>query len=95
MARRFVLMHDLFIGDAVDDAGRLLQHFQGGRLIAAFNRFANLLDRSAQSGAQTDIVSATFLTLFRAFSRLFGVCHGYRGMKKSIKDYKTNWVGLE
>jgi hypothetical protein len=95
MARRFVLMHDLFIGDAVDDAGRLLEHFQGSRLIAAFDRLTDFFDGGAQGGAQTDVVSATFLTLFRAFSRLFGICHGYRGMKKSIKDYKTNWGGLE
>ncbi len=88
MARRFILVHDFLIGDAVDDAGRLLEHFQGSRLVAAFDRLTDFLDSGAQSRTQTDIVSATFLTLLRAFSRLFGVCHGYQGTEKSIADYK-------
>ena len=81
MARGLVFMHDLLIGDAVDNAGGLLEHLQGDRLVTAFDRLTDFFDGGPQGGPQTDVVSATFLALFRAFSSLLRVCHGYRGTK--------------
>ena len=44
VARSLIFMHDFFIGNAVDNAGRLLKYFERGSLIAAFNRFTDFLN---------------------------------------------------
>ncbi len=95
VASGFIFMHDFLIGDAVDDAGRLLKDFQCGSLVAAFDCFANFLNGGTQGRTQADIVGATFLALFRALSGLFGICHGDSCAEKSIRDYKTIWIGWE
>ncbi len=68
MARGFILVNDLLVGDRIEYFGGLLQNAAGSRFVACFDRFAYALDRTAQLRAQAGIVAPTLLALPRGFS---------------------------
>src|SRR5690606_33411556 len=75
MTSSLVLVNDVFVGNAVDDAGCFAQHFGGGSFVAGFDSLTNALDGRAQHRAQAGIVFIERNRLAGAFASLCGVSH--------------------
>ncbi len=65
VASSFILVDDVFVGHAIDDAASFVEDFVGGSLVAGGDSLANALDGRAQHGAQAGV-------MFVAGNRLTG-----------------------
>ena len=75
MASCLVFMDDVLVSDAINHAGRFLQNSGRGCFVTGGNGGANMLDRSAEHGAQAGIVLVARNRLACTFAGLGGIGH--------------------
>ena len=75
VACSLVLVHDLLVGDSVDDRLRVLEDLGSSSLVAGFDRLANSLHCGTQTRTQAGVVGVLGDGLARALASLCGICH--------------------
>jgi len=75
VASGLVLVDDVFVGNAIDDAGSLAEHFVGRVLVASVDGLTHTLDGGAHHGAKAGVVLVAGDRLAGALTGLGGIGH--------------------
>src|SRR5690606_12647488 len=77
VASGLVLVDDVLVSHAIDDAGGLAEDFVGSCLVAGVDGLANTLDRGTQHGTDAGVVFVAGHCLAGALASLCGISHMY------------------
>src|SRR5690606_15211024 len=75
VASSLILVNDVLVGNAIDDAGGLAENFVGSSLIASFDGLTHTLDGGAHHGAKAGVVLVASNRLAGALAGLGGIGH--------------------